>query len=290
MLSDQNIKKVLNKNIVIHPFNEDDLTPVGYNLNPSDFVYSIKSKKLISGINGSYAIPANDTVLILTKETVWASSKIGGTFHSKVGVVSKGFGHISTTLDPNWKGPLLISLNNPMSIELLLPTNKSFVTLIFYAVKTPAKKMHDNDPGRKDIIGNISTEMLEQEIDLNKREFLAKAVNIIDNDLAYREFEAKYSDIVSNSLKSIGEGYKTYLASELRKKTFLITFYILNSIILLILFFKIIGFAFIDKLPEIVNYFAFTNLIYTLVDKPTFFALIAIFISSTQATIAVKGQ
>lgn len=270
MLSDQDIKKALNKNLVIHPFNEDDLTPVGYNLNPSDFVFSLTTKQLVNEKNGSYAIPPNDTVLILTKETVWVSSKIGGTFHSKVGVVSKGFGHISTTLDPNWRGPLLISLNNPTSSELLLPANKSFLTLIFYAVKTPAKKMHDNDPGRKDIIGKISTDMLGEEIDKSKREFLAKAVNIIDNDVAYKEFEDKYSDIVNKSLKSLDEGYKNYISSEFRKKIFLFSFYALDLIIILSLAFKVIGWSLIESVPEVVNYFGFTNSLYLLLDKPTF--------------------
>jgi hypothetical protein len=84
-------------------------------------------------------VEPNDTVLILTQEEVWVSEQIAGTFHSKVGIVSSGFGHISTTLDPNWEGPLLISLNNPTRKRLKLIIGKeeaeatnynSFVTLI----------------------------------------------------------------------------------------------------------------------------------------------------------------
>lgn len=36
LLSDRDIKQLLNREIVIYPFKDDDLTPVGYNLNPID--------------------------------------------------------------------------------------------------------------------------------------------------------------------------------------------------------------------------------------------------------------
>jgi len=82
MLSDQDIDKFLNRDIVIYPFNENDLTPVGYNLNPSDFVFSIAKQTLITKNNETFEIEAHDTVLILTKEAVWVSKRIAGTFHS----------------------------------------------------------------------------------------------------------------------------------------------------------------------------------------------------------------
>lgn len=106
-----------NSRLVICPFNEKNLTPVGYNLSFTKFIFSTKNKLLYKVYTDKKTdevyciIEPNDTVLILTQEAVWVSEELAGTFHSKVGIVSKGFGHISTTLDPNWEGPLLISLN-----------------------------------------------------------------------------------------------------------------------------------------------------------------------------------
>lgn len=208
MLSDQDIKKLLNREIVIYPYRETDLTPVGYNLNPSDFAYSINDQELIPNNNGFFEVKPNDTALILTEEAVWVSKKIAGTFHSKVGVVSTGFGHISTTLDPNWKGPLLISLNNPTNKTLKLSLKKSFITLIFYKVRTPAIKDHDNEPSRKDILKGISERILAQEVTEQGRAFISKVQSIINNENASEEFEKKYLELTTKSDPAILEGLK----------------------------------------------------------------------------------
>lgn len=199
MLSDVDIRQCRGKDIFVEPYDKDDLTPLGYNLNPSDFVYSTTRESLVPEENGYYQIRPNETVLILTKEYVWVSKKIAGTFHSKVGVVSLGFGHISTTLDPGWKGNLLISLNNPTTETLRLPANKSFVTLIFYKVRTPARMEHDNVPSRSDVIKNLIDNVLKKSTGSNltndKAAFLIKATSIIENKTAKKKLEDTISDV-----------------------------------------------------------------------------------------------
>jgi deoxycytidine triphosphate deaminase len=212
LLSDQDIQKILNREIVIYPFDENDLTPVGYNLNPSDFVFSIQSQSLVLESNGFFEIQPHDTVLILTKEAVWVSRKIAGTFHSKVSVVSAGFGHISTTLDPNWKGPLLISLNNPTDNSLNIPVDKSFVTLVFYKVRTPAlKDALDNLPSRADILTNISNKILANTITQNQRQLLSKVNSIVKNPNIYDEFENKCNELYQRSKAPILKGLKRHI-------------------------------------------------------------------------------
>lgn len=121
-LSDEDIIQILDKDIVICGYDEENLTDIGYNLTPTEFIFSINRGllvKIYNDNNQKYCyIEPNDTVLIITREAVWVSENISGTFHSKVKIVSKGFGHISTTLDAHWEGPLLISLNNPTKKRL----------------------------------------------------------------------------------------------------------------------------------------------------------------------------
>ncbi|MGF7060037.1 dCTP deaminase domain-containing protein [Brassicibacter mesophilus] len=178
-LSDTNIKDYIkNKKIAICPYEEENLTPLGYNLTPTEFIFSTNNKLLVNINNDNdekYCyIEPHDTVLILTREAIWVSNEIAGTFHSKVGVVSQGFGHISTTLDPNWQGPLLISLNNPTNQKLKFviakisdPQNKSdelsfkycsFVTLIFYKLVSPTTSDHDNPSCRFDLLNRVVIE------------------------------------------------------------------------------------------------------------------------------------
>ncbi len=189
LLSDNDIiKKISEQEIVIEPYRQSNVTPVGYNLSFTKFIYSVNKKtfvstytciekKTIDDVDHNdeiiyCEIDSNDTLLILTEEAVWVSRNIAGTFHSKVKIVSKGLGHISTTLDPNWEGPLLISLNNPTKNKIKLPIGKkldtgivefyTFVTLIFHSTETESSGKHDNKSSRIDILKEIISPLTEQ--------------------------------------------------------------------------------------------------------------------------------
>lgn len=153
------IDAILKRNIVILPFDNNSLTGIGYNLSSTDFVLSTQKGALLTihtaGQERYTYIDPHDTVLTLTREYIQVDNTIAGTFHAKVGMVSLGFGHISTTLDPGWKGQLLISLNNPTNKRIKFTVSKqgSLCTLLFYKLITQAenvsgKEAHDNDKGR----------------------------------------------------------------------------------------------------------------------------------------------
>lgn len=176
VLSDRRIKEAIEKgDIYIAPFDELQLQPAGYNLTPTRFFYSTTKKKFLTIVENSdevyVMIDRNDTVLVRTRESVAVSSALAGAFYSKVKVVSEGFGHVSTTLDPNWEGQLLISLNNPTNKRLKFSIEKkvygktiynSFVTVEFTGLDSIPLEHADNPPGRLDILNstiekNIST-------------------------------------------------------------------------------------------------------------------------------------
>ena len=114
MISRHGIKRKLGKEIFIYPFQISRLKGVGYNLAVGDYAWSLISKRPMvtdgEGVEKGFWVEPNETALVLTKEVVAVSKRIGGTFHSKVDRVSEGFSSISTTLDPGWIGPLLIAM------------------------------------------------------------------------------------------------------------------------------------------------------------------------------------
>ena len=182
MLSNNDIRNaIVNKEIIISPYNEDKkdirLTPAGFNLSFSLFIVSVNKKRLcnvfLNGESLQITIEPGDTILALTNEAVWVSSNYAGTLHSKVSYVSKGLGHISTTLDPGWAGQLLISISNPNNRSIDIQIGKmdqegnisyySFLTLCLYKLLNKANtKLSDNYEARFDIIRNIVPECLEQ--------------------------------------------------------------------------------------------------------------------------------
>lgn len=161
-LTDRDIKNAFyTGEIYISPFSEKNLTPVGYNFGASELIISTKTGlplKVVQDGKQKYVVVApHDTVLVTTRECLFVGEQIMGTFHSRVRNVSQGFGHISTTLDPMWKGALLIALNNPSGKKkkLILYDNNepiSFVTLVFYRFREPAVVRSFRPPNRTDIL------------------------------------------------------------------------------------------------------------------------------------------
>ncbi len=189
VLSDVDIQKEMkNGNIFIAPFVQAQLQPSGYNLTPTKFFYSTKKKQFLPIVNNEeetyVMIDRNDTVLVRTRESIAISPILTGAFYSKVKVVSEGFGHVSTTLDPNWEGQLLISLNNPtnrrvkFSIEKEVYGNRicnSFVTLEFMYLNQAAMHPSDNPPGRLDILDNT----LRRNISTFKKKKISDLENLV---------------------------------------------------------------------------------------------------------------
>ncbi len=181
-LTDVDIKRLLGRDIVIEPFLEESLTPIGYDFCVGDFVYSLENG-LLKAKNGYYFLPPKSTVQILTKEALWVSSKIAGTFHSKVSLVSKGLSHISTTLDPGWFGPLLIILRNNTDKEFKLKVGAPFVTLIFSRVLTPTRSNHYKPAFRKDILAS--------QMENQTNEYIKKISDVLSDPKSLVDFQEK---------------------------------------------------------------------------------------------------
>ncbi len=161
-MTDRDIKNAFySGEIYISSYNPKNLTPVGYNLCASDMIISTKTglplKVYQDGKQKYVMVSANDTILVATHESLFVGEQIMGTFHSRVCIVSQGFGHVSTTLDPMWNGVLLIAINNPTNQKkkFIVYDNDSpmpFVTLVFYRFNQPAIVRSFRPPNRTDIL------------------------------------------------------------------------------------------------------------------------------------------
>ncbi len=172
MLSITSIAKLLGSDILIHPFVKKRLKGVGYNLSVGSYAWSLSTKAplLETADKRAYIVQAGDTALIVTNETIWVSSKVGGTFHSKVDRVSEGFSSISTTLDPEWIGPLLIAITNLTPNAINLRKDDSFATVAFYRLETPAIHYAKNAPGRTDRLSALGISVSQEASDWFERE------------------------------------------------------------------------------------------------------------------------
>lgn len=140
--------------LLIFPFRDELLTPVGYDLTIGDAYLSLlKKTKYKLGPNEQLVIQPGETVLVITQEYIGLpkNKTIGGIIQSKVSIVSLGLSHVSTTLDNDWEGHLLIAITNHQPYPVTLRKGQPFCTAMFFLSKNPATRSCGKPPGRRDI-------------------------------------------------------------------------------------------------------------------------------------------
>lgn len=162
LLTNTDIRKILSENpsdedaskLTITPLDENCITPVGYDLRVgNDYIINGEEKKLTG--NQELQIGPRNIALIHTLEEVFMpkDKTISGIINSKVSLSCKGLSNISTTVDADWKGQLLIAVHNNSNKEITLKHGDSFCTLLFLENKSPAREGKYGKPhGRSDIL------------------------------------------------------------------------------------------------------------------------------------------
>ena len=184
-----------------------------------EIVYKTKSQ-----YENSYYIyvKPKDTVLIVSNEHIRLSNNMSGYVTSRVSSVTQGFGHISTTIDPNWNGALLIALNNPTNHTLKVNvgfttcvdvngniksifTNKSLATITFHYLSTEVER--GKSPHK-----NMRTDLLEKNKYDNKKgvkAFLRKYIHF--NRRRFTDYFFEYMQINNSKLGDDEDTWRNFL-------------------------------------------------------------------------------
>jgi len=140
----------------IYPFSEHCQKAASYDITPTIIAMSAKTGMLETvyrekcHLDDKYYIyvHAKDTVLIVSNEYILVPPTMAGYVSSRVSKVVEGFGHISTTIDPNWSGAALIAISNPSNQMLKIYVGKNalpsgipnnLATITFHYLHTPCK-------------------------------------------------------------------------------------------------------------------------------------------------------
>lgn len=141
--------------IYIEPFSPDSLTPIGYDLRVGGrYVSALKGENIPINKDCPLIIEAGDTVLITTLEEIRMpkNHKLSGIILSQVSKVSKGLSYVAATIDPDWCGKFLITLQNHSDENIALTFKEPFCTAIFLENKSASRKESGHTPGRQDIL------------------------------------------------------------------------------------------------------------------------------------------
>lgn len=200
MLSKFDIQKELGKRICLFPLNLDNIKENSINLCTGDFAWSmstgqvflaekVKDKNrrfslikdnehcvsvtvekgksaIINGQTGEkyILILPLSTTLIETKEVLALGPNIGGTYHSKVGLVTKGLGHIGTMVGPNFSGDSLIAVHNSTKELVVLSVGESFVSVVFHYLDTPFTYSNPTTSGHTDKFSALGLDVSEAQL------------------------------------------------------------------------------------------------------------------------------
>lgn len=200
MLGKKDIEKELGKGINIYPFHPNNLKENSINLTAGQNAWTLGKGYVIKQARGSYSLATaserknrnvielhkgqsavicdkedkylillpHATTIIETSEVISVGNNIGGTFHSKVGIVDQGIGHIGTMLGPCFSGHLMFSLHNITDEVKTLKVGSTFVSLIFYYLRTACDtQKNSNISGHVDKLSELGIQ-----IDGGTREFL----------------------------------------------------------------------------------------------------------------------
>lgn len=146
MLSDTDIRAQLSSgngaDLRIEKFAEDCVTPVGYDVRAGDTVFSYKIKEVRSLRAGEYVVAPGDTVFISSLETFVLSEKIGGFTVSRLGPQLDGLQLAALSVDPTWRGELLIILTNVGPEPVRVRYQDRLMTIcLFWMASSSAKKV-----------------------------------------------------------------------------------------------------------------------------------------------------
>ncbi len=164
--------------IHVYPFLEDCLTPVGYDLRVGKlYSSSLRGGPFELEENGRIPITPGDTVLISTLENIGMPKdrSLSALIGSKVSKVSRGLSHVSTTIDPDWNGELLIAITNHSTSTVELQVGEPFCTMVFFENRSPSTKACDKVPGRLDV---FVRELSARAQAARKKEFLKTLIPI----------------------------------------------------------------------------------------------------------------
>jgi len=144
MLSDVDIKNELQKgenaDLMIQNFEEDCLTPVGYDARAGETYFSLKRKRVSSLTMGEFELKPGDTVFISSHETFKLSPHVGGFGVSRLRPMLDNILLTALPIDPTWNGKLLIILTNLGKKSFVIRYKDRLMTLCFIRMQTPSQK------------------------------------------------------------------------------------------------------------------------------------------------------
>ncbi|BAZ31518.1 deoxycytidine triphosphate deaminase [Cylindrospermum sp. NIES-4074] len=165
ILTDTDLRRIICTNeaeltdekLLIQPFEDSCLTPMGYDLRVGCFYKTYVSKPNLMTIREGeqVIIKPRDTYLIGTFEQIRMpkDGSISALILSKVSKVAKGLSQVSTKVDPGWgEGELLIPVQNLSRDSISLDQGEAFCTIVFFKNESLPSSVYSSGSSRLNFV------------------------------------------------------------------------------------------------------------------------------------------
>ncbi len=239
MLSRKDIYKQLGKGINIVPFNNKNVKENSINVTISECAWAqghgivdwlgansfrkgnkknknVKySKTFQKGSKAIFSVNENgkekkylillphNTTIIETLEVIGLGDNIGGSVHSKVGIVAKGIGDTGTMLGPGYCGHLMVSLHNITDDVIALPVGSTFVSLTFDYLNTPVVRTSTTSSSHYDKLLEYGAKLSNEEKIYFTEDWKSNIIGVREKMLSLIEFKEHKKQQNKKVLKNI---------------------------------------------------------------------------------------
>ena len=145
LLSDADIRRYLAKGeIQIEPFNEQNLTPNGYDVSIEEVV--VPAAKRRTG-PGPARIPPATRFAVSTRETIRLGSHVAGQIWLRTTWARRGVIAAFGMIDAGFSGTLTFGAFNGSSDPLEVPIGDRFAQVVFLTLESPASATYERRSG-----------------------------------------------------------------------------------------------------------------------------------------------
>ena len=234
MLSKKDIEKELGKGICISPLIPKNIKENSVNFSIGHHAWALGSGSVQIGRHDEFVMAPHDstkqkypiraggcaivehkgiqhlillphvTTIVETQEVIGLGNYIGGTIHSKVGIVAMGIGHIGTMMGPCFCGHLMISLHNITNRVISIPVGETFISLVFHYLDSPSQnRRNSNISGHVDKLAELGIHIDSHSRDVLTEDWKCNFDGICENMTASQSYRDYRKQILKNKLKAV---------------------------------------------------------------------------------------
>lgn len=189
--SERDFASELGRNLLIYPLKAGNIDSSSCDLTASRYAWKLSDKKSAVD-NNTITIPAKESVLIVTEETISLQKNLCGLCCSGVALATRGLIINTTPIKCGWIGRLIFTVHNPTSNKVQIRVGDKIAVLLVERLRSSTKKeTQNNNRKTTDLLGRLGIELSEEDRNQINAECYVEVQSLrreLRKETSYKEF------------------------------------------------------------------------------------------------------